>query len=138
MRVEMGADRDGDRGRLAPRGAFDLAHAPAIARALEDVGPRLDACRSVDVDLTQLDRIDGAGAVLLARLLDRLEADGRQASVVEGDNPEAARLIALYRERRAVLPAPQTRATNPLTRIGALVAHLPGKANDAFDFIGRC
>jgi phospholipid/cholesterol/gamma-HCH transport system permease protein len=27
---------------------------------------------------------------------------------------------------------------NPLTRIGALVARLPGKANDAFDFIGRC
>jgi phospholipid/cholesterol/gamma-HCH transport system permease protein len=29
--------------------------------------------------LAQLDRIDGAGAVLLARLLDRLEADAREA-----------------------------------------------------------
>ena len=58
--------------------------------------------------------------------------------VVEGHNPEAARLIALYRERRADRPAPQTRAMSPLTRIGALAAQLPGKANDAFDFTGRC
>ena len=65
----------------------------------------MGASRST-VDLAQLDRIDGAGAVLLARLLDRLDADGRRTCVVEGHNPEAARLIALYRERRADRPAP--------------------------------
>ena len=80
---------------------------------------RLSGCRSVDVDLAQLDRIDGAGAVLLARLLDRLDADGRRAIIVEGHNLEAARLIALYRERRADRPAPQTRPMSPLARIGA-------------------
>ena len=42
--------------------------------------PILSGCCSIDVDLTQLDRIDGAGAVLLARLLDRLEG-GRAARV---------------------------------------------------------
>ena len=92
-------------------------------------------CGSVDVDLAQLDRIDGAGAVLLARLLDRLDADGRYASVVEGLNGEAARLIARYRERRTDLPAPRTRAMSLLTRIGALAAHLPGSClhSAAFD-----
>ena len=58
--------------------------------------------------------------------------------MVEGHKPEAARLIALYRERRVVLPAPQTRTMNPLTLIGAFGARLPGKTTDALDFIGRC
>ena len=107
-------------------------------RALETAEGSLRGCSSVDVDLTQLDRVDGAGAVLLARLLDRLDADGRRANVVEGINPEAARLIALYRERRADRRAHQTPAMSPLARIGALAAQVPGKANDALDFTGRC
>ena len=37
----------------------------------------------------QLDRIDGAGAVLLARFLDRLDAEGRHTCVIKGYNPEA-------------------------------------------------
>jgi len=137
MSVALRADREGGHAILVATGPFDLAHAREVTQAVRDAEASLNGCRSVDVELAQIDRIDGAGAVLLARLLDRLEADGRQASV-KGDNPEAARLIALYRERRTVLPAPQIRTKNPLTRIGAVVAHLPDKANDAFDFIGRC
>jgi phospholipid/cholesterol/gamma-HCH transport system permease protein len=110
----------------------------AVARAVKGTEARLSGCVSVDVDLALLDRIDGAGAVLLARFLDRLDADGRHTCVVEGLNPEAARLIALYRERRADRPAPPTHSMSRLARIGALAAQLPGKANDAFDFGGRC
>jgi phospholipid/cholesterol/gamma-HCH transport system permease protein len=77
-----------------PTGPFDLAHATTAARAVDDAAALLAGCGSVDVDLAQLDRIDGAGAVLLARLLDRLDADGRHATVIEGSNREAARLIA--------------------------------------------
>jgi phospholipid/cholesterol/gamma-HCH transport system permease protein len=138
MSVALRADREGSHATLVPTGPFDLAHATEVTQAVGDAESSLNGCRSVDVDLAQLDRIDGTGAVLLARLLDRLDTDGLHASVIEGDNPEAARLIALYRERRVVLPTPQKRTTNPLTRIGALTAHLPGKATDAFDFIGRC
>jgi phospholipid/cholesterol/gamma-HCH transport system permease protein len=92
----------------------------------------------IDVDLVGLDHIDGAGAVLLARLLDRLDVDGHHASVIEGSNREAARLIALYRKRGANLPAPRPQVMSPLTRIGALAAHLPHEANKALDFTGRC
>ena len=138
MSVAVLADREGDHASLAPTGPFDLAHATVIRREVENAEARLNGCRSIDVDLAQLDRIDGAGAVLLARLLDRLDAAGCRASIVEGHNVEAARLIALYRERRSVPPAPQTRTMNPLTRIGQLAAQLPGKANEAFDFTGRC
>jgi phospholipid/cholesterol/gamma-HCH transport system permease protein len=90
------------------------------------------------VDLAQLDRIDGAGAVLLARLFDRLDAEGHHARIIEGPNREAARLIARYRERRGDLPARETQAMSSLARIGALAANLPGKATEAFDFTGRC
>src|SRR6516225_9068856 len=138
MSVAIRVDRDGDHARTVPTGPFDLAHATTAARAVESAEALLAGCGSIDIDLAQLDRIDGAGAVLLARLLDRLEADGRRASVIEGSNREAARLIAGYRECRADLPAPQTRAMSPLTRIGALAAHLPSKVNEALDFSGRC
>ena len=137
MSVAVRADREGDRASIVPTGPFDLAHATAAARAVESAEARLSGCRSVDVHLAQLEHIDGAGAVLLARLLDRLDAGGCRACVVEGHNRKAARLIALYRERRGDRPAPQTPATSPLARIGALAAQLPSKAYEALDFIGR-
>ena len=138
MSVAIRADRDGNHARLVVTGPFDLAHATMAARAVENAEALLAGCGSVDVDLAQLERIDGAGAVLLARLLDRLDAGGRHARVIEGPNREAARLIASYRERRAGLPERPTRVMNPLTRIGALAAEVPSKANEAFDFTGRC
>ncbi len=138
MSVAIRADREGNHARLVATGPFDLAHATMAARALENAEALLAGCGSVDVDLAQLERIDGAGAVLLARLLDRLDAGGRHARVIEGPNREAASLIASYRERRAGLPERPTRVMNPLTRIGALAAEVPSKANEAFDFTGRC
>jgi phospholipid/cholesterol/gamma-HCH transport system permease protein len=138
MSVAIRADREGNHARLVATGPFDLAHATMAARAVENTEALLAGCGSVDVDLAQLERIDGAGAVLLARLLDRLDAGGRHARVIEGPNREAARLIASYRERRAGLPERPTRVMNPLTRIGALAAEVPSKANEAFDFTGRC
>ena len=137
MSVAVRAGPEGDRASVVPTGPFDLVHATAVARAVESAEARLSRCRSVDVNLAQLDRIDGAGAVLLARLLDRLDGGGCRTCVVEGHNPKAARLIALYRERRADRPAPQTPATSPLARIGALAAQLPRKAYETLHFIGR-
>jgi phospholipid/cholesterol/gamma-HCH transport system permease protein len=138
MEVTVQAYREGDHASLVPSGPFDLAHAATAAQTIESVEASLDGCCSVAVDLAHIDRIDGAGAVLLARLLDRLDADGRHASVVESSNHEAARLIALYRERRSNREMPQQiRARRPLARIGALTALLPGRAHEALDFIGR-
>ena len=103
MSVAVRVDREGDRGRLVPSGPFDLAHAATVASAVEHAPADLEGCRSIDVDLAHLDRIDGAGAVLLARLLDRLDASGQSTRIVEATNPEAARLIALYRGGRSII-----------------------------------
>jgi phospholipid/cholesterol/gamma-HCH transport system permease protein len=138
MSVAVRVDREGDHASLVPIGTFDLAHMTAVARAVQVTEARLNGCVSVDVDLAQLDRIDGAGAVLIASFLNRLDADGGHTRVVEGDNLKAARLIALYRERRADRAAPQTDSMSRLARLGGLAAQLPRKANEALDFSGRC
>jgi len=138
MSVAIRADREGDHVRLVATGAFDLAHALAAAQAVKNAEARLNGCVSVEVDLSQLDRIDGAGGVLLARLCDRLDASERRTSLIEGPNREAARLIARYRECHTDLPAHATRVMNPLMRIGAIAADVPEKANEALDFTGRC
>ena len=137
MSVTVHAHREGDRGRVAPEGSFDLAHARDVARSLEHAGPRLEGCRTVDIDLGQLDRLDGTGAVLIARFLDQLAADGRGPRVVEDANPEAARLVALYRSTRTSQPAAHARPAGLLARIGALGAQVSGTVNAALDFIGR-
>jgi phospholipid/cholesterol/gamma-HCH transport system permease protein len=137
MNVTVQARREGDHASLVVTGPFDLPHAMAAAQAVESAEASLGGCRSIDIDLGGLDRIDGAGAVLLARLLDRLNADGRHATVIEDSKREAASLIELYRERRADLPAPRTPSMSRLTRIGAFVGQLPGKANEALDLTGR-
>ena len=136
--VTVRVDRDGDRGRLVPTGPFDLAHAAAVAQAVERPQPDLEGCRSIDVDLGHLDRIDGAGAVLLAGLLDRLDAGGKRTQVLDDGNAEAARLVALYRARREERQAPSAPRRNALTRIGVAGSALPVAITGALDFAGRC
>src|SRR6188768_2733161 len=138
MTVAIRAEREGDRARLVPVGAFDVAHAPAVAKAVAHVSSDLEACRSIDVDLTHLDRIDGAGAVLLARLLDRLDANGNRTRMVEDRNPEAARLITLYRQKREEPPPARARTMSALTKIGVVAADLPIRITDTLDFTGHC
>ena len=89
-----------------PAGTFDLAHAMAVHRAVEDVEPRLAEGHPVDVDLVHLDRIDGSGAALLARFLYRLDAAGRRTRLVRDRNPQAERLVAVYLKARAERPVP--------------------------------
>jgi phospholipid/cholesterol/gamma-HCH transport system permease protein len=108
------------------------------AQALESAEAGLSGCVTVDIDLAQLDRIDGAGAGLLARFFDRLDESGHHVRVTEGPNREATRLINRYRERGRGLPARQTDVMSPLSRIGALAARVPGRAIEALDFTGRC
>jgi phospholipid/cholesterol/gamma-HCH transport system permease protein len=138
MNVALRIDLQGDRARLTPTGPFDLNHAIAAAKVVQSGEADLSGCVSVDIDLAHLDRIDGAGAVLLARLCDHLDASGHHTKIIDGANVEATRLISRYREHRED-PSPHPSHTmNPLTRVGVLAAQIPGKANNAFDFTGRC
>jgi phospholipid/cholesterol/gamma-HCH transport system permease protein len=136
--IEVRTDADGDRARLTPDGPFDLNHAVPAARALDRVPTDFEGRASVDIDLAHVERIDGAGAVLLARLADRLDASGLRTRILERSNPEAAQLIALYRVGHVAGPATSTGGANSFARIGAAVAQFPHIATNALDFIGGC
>ena len=135
--VVVRTDREGDRVRLTPAGPFDLAHATTAAQAIANAERELDGCRAVELDLSAVGRIDGTGAVLLARLLDRLVAGGRTIHVAEERNREASHLITLYRERRSGAPPAARRPMTSLARLGAVAAEVPGVLNSALDFIGH-
>ena len=134
--VNIETERDGDRARLVPAGSFDLSHAATMSGVLERVQPAVDGCQSVELDLAKLARLDGTGAVLLARLLDRLEATGHRTQVVDVGNRQAGRLIALYRERRSDRP-PAHRRVSALAQLGGLVSQVPRTAGAVLDFLGR-
>src|SRR4051812_5719361 len=95
--VEIRTDASGDRIRLLPAGSFVLSHGAAVAQVVDGVITSVQADRPIEVDLARVERIDGAGAVLLARLIDRLDASGHRPRILADSNPGAAQLIALYR-----------------------------------------
>jgi ABC transport permease subunit len=122
---------------VIPAGPFDLPHARTAALAIARVETTLTGCRTVELELADVVDIDGTGAVQLARLLDRVEATGPRTHVVAEHNPKAARLIALYRQRRTVSPsgAPSRRAM--LGRLGFMADRLPRAVTRGLDFIGH-
>ena len=131
------AEADGQRARLVPAGPFDLAHSVEVVRAVEGAERSLDGAREVEIDLSSLERIDGTGAVQLARLIDRIEARGLSTRLVDDHNPKAARLITLYRERRSDVVPAAGRKVSRLARLGAVGAGLPVVLTDALNFIGH-
>jgi phospholipid/cholesterol/gamma-HCH transport system permease protein len=138
VNVGVRVDRQLDHANIVLSGLFDLAHATELAHAVQSAEPHLDGCHSANVSLAQVNRIDGTGAVLLARLLDRLAANGCRTDVAADANPETARLLALYRQHRTDHPTLPSGTMNPFARLGSTAAQMPAKANDAFNFIGRC
>ncbi len=133
--VTIRVERQGDRASVAPAGLFDLAHAASVAQAIDGAEPAIKGCLAVEVQLSELRRIDGSGAALLARFLDRVAADPRCTTKVMNHNPEAARLIALYRGQRTIEASPPPRPGR-LARLGEAGAQLPGLATGAFNFVG--
>ena len=137
LAVVVRMDREGDQVRLTPAGPFDLTHATAAAQEIATAEKTLNGSGPVALDLSNVDRIDGTGAVLLARLLDRLVADGRTLRIIEGRDPKAAKLIAVYRARRTAGIAAAREPMTLLARVGSTAAAVPGVVNSAFDFVGH-
>ena len=138
MNVDVRVDRKLDHATIVLSGPFDLVHSTEVVHAVQNAEPHLDGCHSARLSLTQVNRIDGTGAVLLVRLLERLATKGCRTDVTASENPEVARLLSLYRSHGTEPPSLPTHTMNPFSRLGAIAAEIPAKASDAFDFTGRC
>ena len=134
--IEIRTRREGDTVCVSPVGRFDLARAATVAGAIAKTESTLEGCRALELDLASVHGIDGAGAVLIARLLDRQEAAGRTIHVDGERHAGAARLIALYRERRSGEPL-RVLPLGRLARIGSVAGALPGTIAHGLDFTGR-
>jgi phospholipid/cholesterol/gamma-HCH transport system permease protein len=128
--------RDGAAVRLRPSGGFELGRVPTIQSQIETAEQALTGGEEVTLGLGGLDRIDGAGAVLLARLVDRLEERGHSVRVDGEGRPQAARLIALYRQRRGEAPSVTRAPRDPFTRLGTAAAAAPGVLRSGANFVG--
>jgi phospholipid/cholesterol/gamma-HCH transport system permease protein len=137
MSVAIRAEADGERTRLVPAGTFDLAHAGAVVRAVEQAERDLIASGDVDLHLSAVERIDGSGAVLLARLMNRLEARGLRTRLIDDQNHHAFRLITLYRERAAEAQPQPARMMSLVAQLGFVGAAIPGRVTRALDFLGQ-
>ena len=69
MDVNIRVDREPDHATIVLSGPFDLAHSSKVMHAVQSAEAHLQGCHSADISLAQVNRIDGTGAVLLARLL---------------------------------------------------------------------
>jgi len=138
VNVDVRVERKLDHATIVLSGPFDLQHSTEVVHTVQNAEPLLDGCHSADVSLAQVNRIDGTGAVLLTRLLERIAAKGCRTDVATSDNPEAARLLSLYHRPKTDQPSIPPPTMNPLARLGAVAAEIPAKANDVFDFTGRC
>ena len=138
VNVDVQVDRELEHATIVLSGPFDLAHSTEVVRAVQRAEAHLDGCHSAEVSLTRVNRMDGTGAVLLARLLERLATNGCRTEVTASDNPEVARLLSLYHRHKTDQPSLPPRTMNPFARLGAIAAEIPAKATHAFDFTGRC
>ncbi len=140
MSVVIRVDVDGEQARLVPTGSFELTHAADIARAVAETERELrdvDGRHAVTLDLSALERIDGSGAVLMAGLIDRLEARGLRTHCIEAHNSHAARLITLYRGHPTGVRPRGTPTRGSFASLGSAVAGMPATLTRALDFVGH-
>ncbi|EWY41107.1 ABC transporter permease [Skermanella stibiiresistens SB22] len=115
-----------------------IATAGGLAPVLAAVRPKA-AARPLSLDLSALDAVDTVGALLLLRLVDRLEADGIPVAMT-GARPEHATLIdAVHRADRSCEPS---KPTDPhpilamVERTGRAAVQVGRDLRDLLNFLG--
>jgi len=83
VNVGVRVDRKLDHATIVLSGPFNLAHSTDVIHAVKSAEAQLHNCRSADISLAQVNRIDGSGAVLLARLLERRTSPSRKQSTTK-------------------------------------------------------
>jgi phospholipid/cholesterol/gamma-HCH transport system permease protein len=117
---------DGERLGLAATGAWTAERAAELERLVDDAAGRYPAARSIDIDLTRLERLDTFGAWLLERLNRAFATRGSTARIVGLSDTDRGLIDEVRRVNRGA--APSGVAPNPilatLDSIGRSVAEI--------------
>lgn len=127
---------DGDTRTLALRGRLTIAHVQHIADALAALPP---GGRQLSIDLTAVERIDTAGALLIHRLMARWQAEGIEVTLIT-EGPDASRLIdevARHDDPAAEPLRESSLMTLRLERIGRAVVEAVAGTIGFFAFVGQ-
>lgn len=117
-------------------GAWTIGHAAALDATLQAL--HLGAARRIILDLSQIDRLDSAGAWLLNRTADRLRAAGADVAV-NGVSDRHAPLLALTAGHGRILPEPGERPgplIAMLERTGRGAAAAAREGLELLNFVG--
>jgi phospholipid/cholesterol/gamma-HCH transport system permease protein len=128
--------RLGERVRLRLSGRFELPNVSAVEQAIAGAESRLRPSDLVDIELTEIKGIDGAGASLLARMADRVDGGRGRVQLLTEGAPDAGRLVQLYRDRAEEGVSARVRRLGPLARLGGAAARAPAAIGRAFDYLG--
>ncbi len=130
------AGRDGDLLTVAAVGRWTIGHAEEIEAATEALAS--DGARSASIDLSGLDAIDTAGALVLFNAVKRLRDAGVETEIggVPEDFADLLQRVAEAKQHQPPPPAHVGRIGASLERIGRHTVAVAFEARDLLSFFG--
>lgn len=129
--------RDAERGtRLVFRGRFTFAEAAELWQSLRLLLKQLKRRIRVDLDLTEVDFVDGGAMALLAHFRSQLYRRGGRAEFVGGSDA-VQEMVRLYRGDQPVGRPKKKRARSTIEQIGDATYELFREAQLTLDFFGQ-
>ncbi len=122
--------------RISAVGNWTIRHAEEIDRAAGSVA--VNGARSAEVDLSRLESIDTAGALVLYRVVDRLKSSGVETDVrnAPGDFSDLLRRVAESEAQHLPPPPRIGRLSASLERIGRATFKSFSEGRDLLSFFG--
>jgi len=123
--------------RIQLGGTITIEDAAALWKRISETLAHVEELRSVELDLSQIQRIDGACMALLVQLRTDLRNRKLQCEFV-GGSPEVRRIMALYGGRRKTRHTrAKRRPLNAIAQIGGATLNVIDEAKQILDFLGR-
>jgi len=123
--------------RIALGGQITIDDAAALWKRISETLAHVEELRNIELDLTQIQRIDGACMALLVQLRTDLRHRKVQCEFV-GGSPEVRRIVSLYGGRRKTRHArAKRRPISAIAQIGDATLNVIDEAKQILDFFGR-
>jgi phospholipid/cholesterol/gamma-HCH transport system permease protein len=123
--------------RIVLGGQITIDDAAALWKRISEALAHIEELKEVEVDLSQIQRIDGACMALLVQFRTDLRERKVRCEFVSG-NQEVRRIVELYGGRRKPR---QTRAKrrpiSAIAQVGSATMNVIGEAKQILDFLGR-